>query len=56
MEHINHCDRRDMPEESAELLLNFLPTKQELKLLAENAEQYKTLGEAEQYMFQVRHS
>ncbi|XP_071813478.1 formin-like protein 2 isoform X3 [Apostichopus japonicus] len=53
MEHINHCDRRDMPEESAELLLNFLPTKQELKLLAENADQYKTLGEAEQYMFQL---
>lgn len=53
MEHINRCDKGIMPDESAELLLSFLPTKQELKLLAENAEQYSNFGEAEQYMFQV---
>lgn len=53
MEHIDRCDKGIMPDESAELLLNFIPTKQELKLLAENAEQYSNFGEAEQYMFQL---
>ncbi|XP_041473582.1 formin-like protein 3 isoform X2 [Lytechinus variegatus] len=50
---VDRCDITGVPGEYAELLLNFVPTKDELKKLAENADNYEDMGEAEQFMFQM---
>ncbi|XP_072029254.1 formin-like protein 3 isoform X2 [Amphiura filiformis] len=52
-EAINRCDTNVVPGEYAELLLKFLPTKEELKGLAQHTDQYDKLGEAERMMFQM---
>ncbi|XP_030840281.1 formin-like protein 3 isoform X3 [Strongylocentrotus purpuratus] len=50
---VDRCDTTGVPGEYAEILLNFVPTKEELKKLANNADKYEEMGEAEQFMFQM---
>ncbi|XP_038067589.1 formin-like protein 3 isoform X2 [Patiria miniata] len=50
---IDMCDTSLVAGEFAELLLRFLPTKEELKSLAKHADDYEGMGEAEQFMFQM---
>ncbi|KAI0212768.1 Formin-like protein 3 [Lamellibrachia satsuma] len=50
---IEKCDLDRLPGEYAGLLLNYMPTKEELKLLASNAKQYSKMAEAEQFLFQM---
>ncbi|XP_022101860.1 formin-like protein 2 isoform X2 [Acanthaster planci] len=50
---IDKCDTSLVAGEFAELLLKFLPTKEELKSLAKHADDYEGMGEAEQFMFQM---
>ncbi|XP_033630742.1 formin-like protein 3 [Asterias rubens] len=52
-EGIDKCDISLVPGEFAELLLKFLPSKEELKSLAKHADDYDGMGEAEQFMFQM---
>eukprot|EP00794_Sanderia_malayensis_P009245 gene9245-10220_t len=52
-ESINRCDLVSLPSEHAELLLKFVPTKDELAGLAKNAKDYEKFGEAEQFLFQM---
>ncbi|KAK2160772.1 hypothetical protein LSH36_127g11043 [Paralvinella palmiformis] len=42
-----------LPGEYAELLLKYVPTKKELTCLAEHAQHYERMGEAEKYLFQM---
>ncbi|XP_071478345.1 formin-like protein 3 isoform X2 [Diadema antillarum] len=51
--YVDKCDTSGVAGEYAELLLNFLPTKEELKSLSEKSDQYENMGEAEQFMFQM---
>ncbi|XP_064624018.1 formin-like protein 3 isoform X2 [Lineus longissimus] len=52
-ECIDKCDLEQLSGESAELLLKFVPTKDELRTMAQHAEEYADLAEAEQFMFQL---
>ncbi|KAJ7390170.1 hypothetical protein OS493_026677 [Desmophyllum pertusum] len=50
---IDQCDLVELPPEHAELLLKFVPTKEELAGLARHANQYAKLAEAEQFLFEI---
>ncbi|KAL9956184.1 hypothetical protein ACROYT_G037628 [Oculina patagonica] len=50
---IDQCDLVELPPEHAELLLKFVPTKEELAGLAQHADQYSKLAEAEQFLFEI---
>ena len=39
--------------EYAQLLLKFVPTKEEIRDLSQHADEYDRMGEAEQFLFQV---
>ncbi|EDO40029.1 predicted protein [Nematostella vectensis] len=52
-ELVSHCDLAELPSEHAELLLKFVPTKEELAGLSEHADEYDRLAEADQFMFQM---
>nr|XP_006813486.1 PREDICTED: formin-like protein 2-like [Saccoglossus kowalevskii] len=51
--HITNCDISGVPGEIAELLLNFVPSREELRGLAKNADRYEEMGEAEKFMFKM---
>lgn len=50
---IDQCDLVELPPEHAELLLKFVPTKEELAGLAQHADEYSKLAEAEQFLFEI---
>ncbi|XP_065065568.1 formin-like protein 1 isoform X2 [Rhopilema esculentum] len=52
-EAINNCDIVALSSEHAELLLKFIPTKDELASLAKHASQFSKFGEAEKFLFQM---
>ncbi|XP_065846730.1 formin-like protein 3 [Oscarella lobularis] len=51
--HINNMDLDGICAEHVELLLKFIPTKEELSALAKHAHEFDKLGEAEQFLFQM---
>ncbi|XP_070581454.1 formin-like protein 3 [Ptychodera flava] len=54
-EAITKCDisENGVPGEIAELLLKFLPTREELRGLAKNADKYELMADAEKFMFKM---
>lgn len=50
---IDQCDLVELPPEHAELLLKFVPTKEELAGLAQHANEFHKLAEAEQFLFEI---
>jgi len=50
---IDQCDLVELPPEHAELLLKFVPTKEELAGLAQHANEFSKLAEAEQFLFEI---
>ncbi|CAB4024784.1 formin CG32138 isoform X1 [Paramuricea clavata] len=52
-QHIDNSDISELNSEVAELLLKFVPTKEELAGLSKHADDYDKLAEAEQFMFEL---
>ncbi|XP_074647674.1 formin-like protein 3, partial [Tubulanus polymorphus] len=50
---IDKLNLENLPGEYAELLIKFIPAKDELRMLAQHAKDYSNMAEAEQFMFQL---